>query len=194
MSNKHCGLANYGLKYYLCTLLMSTLLASIQQAVFKRFVNQKISRNIQHRPVSLCHARKVGILFSADVHAENEIVQSYAERLKQEGKEVQLLGYLNERNRDSSYLFPYITRKDITWYGKPKGGTAGFFIKYPFDLLINFCDKEILPLEYISALSHASFRVGFNEKNLLEPYDCILLTDHDRTTAELINNIDKYLS
>lgn len=173
---------------------MATLIETIRQSVFKHFVDRKINRSVKHHPVSLSAAKKIGILFSADHETESRMVEEYAEDLRQQGKEVQLLAYLDKRNSDKNYLFPYITGKDITWFGKPKGGTTGFFIKYPFDVLINFCDKEVLPLEYISALSHASFRIGFNEKNILEPYDCILLTDHDRTTKELIAHIHKYLS
>jgi hypothetical protein len=173
---------------------MATLIDTIRQSAFRRFVDQKINRSVRHHPVSLSAARKIGILFTADYGTESQVVEEYAESLRHQGKEVKLLAYLNKRNYSKNYLFPYITGKDITWFGKPKGGTTGFFIKYPFDILINFCDKEVLPLEYISALSHASFRIGFNEKNILEPYDCILLTDHDRTTRELIAHIHKYLS
>jgi len=174
--------------------VMSSFIETIRHAVFKRFVNKKLNRNVQHRPVSISIAAKVGILFQADEDDQRHAVEHYAERLKQEGKDVQLLGFLKRRNHSIDYLFPYISNKDVTWYGKPKGGTIGYFIKYPFDILINFAPKELVPFEYISALSHAGFRIGFNEKNLLEPYDCILLAESKNDTNGLIKNIDKYLS
>lgn len=173
---------------------MSGFFETIRQAVFKRFVQKKLNQNVSHQLVSIRVAEKVGILFQADETSHREAVQAYAERLKKEGKDVQLLGFLNKRNHQVNYLFPYISHKDVTWFGKPKGGTIGYFIKYPFDILINFAPKELIPFEYISALSRAGCRIGFNEKNLLEPYDCILLAEQRDNINGLINDIDKYLS
>lgn len=173
---------------------MSGFFETIRQAVFKRFVQKKLNQNVSHQLVSIRVAEKVGILFQADETSHREAVQAYAERLKKEGKDVQLLGFLNKRNHQVNYLFPYISHKDVTWFGKPKGGTIGYFIKYPFDILINFAPKELIPFEYISALSRAGCRIGFNEKNLLEPYDCILLAEQRENINGLINDIDKYLS
>lgn len=173
---------------------MSGFFETIRHAVFKRFVNKKLNRDVTHRPMSMRVASKVGILFQADNAGERDAVQAYAEKLKNEGKDVQLLGFLNKRNHQVNYLFPYISHKDVTWFGKPKGGTIGYFIKYPFDILINFAPKELMPFEYISALSRAGCRIGFNEKNILEPYDCILLAEQKNDINGLINDIDKYLS
>lgn len=173
---------------------MTGFFETIRHAVFKRFVQNKMSKNVTHRLLSIRVAHKVGILFQADAPDHRAAIHAYAERLKTEGKDVQLLGYLNKRNRKLNYLFPYISRKDVTWFGKPKGGTIGYFIKYPFDILINFAPKELMPFEYISALSRAGCRIGFNEKNILEPYDCILLAEHREDINGLINDIDKYLS
>lgn len=165
-----------------------------RHAVFKRFVLKKMNKNVVHKVLSVKSAQKVGLLFQADELSQRDSIQSYADRLKKDGKDVQMLGFLNQRNPQVNYLFPYITKKDVTWFGKPKGGTTGYFIKYPFDILINFAPKELIPFEYISALSRSRCRIGFNEKNLLEPYDCILLAEKREDIDGLINDIDKYLS
>lgn len=173
---------------------MTGLFETIRQSVFKRFVQKKMSKDVQHQLMPVRVAEKVGILFQADEENCRAAIVAYADRLKNEGKEVQLLGYLRKRNRKIQYLFPYITSRDVTWFGKPKGGTIGYFIKYPFDILINFAPKELIPFEYISALSRASCRIGFNEKNILEPYDCILLAANANDIEGQIKDIDKYLS
>lgn len=173
---------------------MTGLFETIRQSVFKRFVQKKMSKDVQHQLMPVRMAGKVGILFQADEESNRAAIAAYADRLKNEGKEVQLLGYLRKRNHQIQYLFPYITSRDVTWFGKPKGGTIGYFIKYPFDILINFAPKELIPFEYISALSRASCRIGFNEKNILEPYDCILLATNANDVEGQIKDIDKYLS
>jgi hypothetical protein len=173
---------------------MPSFFDSIRLSAFQRFVNKKLNREIEHHPVSLTRASSVGILFCADDEKQCNIVERFAKMLKDQGKEVQMLAYLEKRKIDHDYLFPFITARDMTWFGKPKGGTAGYFIKYPFDMLINFSLREILPLEYIAALSHAAFRVGFNEKGVLLPYDCILLSDQNEQSERQIENIQKYLA
>lgn len=151
-------------------------------------------QRLPHQPVSIANAKTIGVLFRADQNEFTDNVLLYAQQLKESGKEVHLLGYLSGRKPGMDYLFPYISKKDTNWYRKPGGGTVGFFIKNRFDLLVNFADHECLPLEYIAALSHARFRIGFNEKNVLEYYDCILLTQTDAGFQQLAAGLEKYLS
>ncbi len=166
---------------------------TLRHAVLERFIKKKIVSNVPRKLMPVGKAEKIGILFQADNAADGDIIVEYAETLKKEGKDVQILGFLSNRNHSKNYLFPYISPKDITWFGKPKGGTSGFFIKYPFDILINFAPKEIVPFEYIFTLSRAGCRIGFNEKNTLDPYDCILLAKNKNDIRGMIQALDQYL-
>lgn len=173
---------------------MSGFLETIRQSVLERFINKKIKKNVPRQPMSMSSSQKIGILFIAENLQDNEMVMKYAEKLKKQGKDVHILGYLHKRNPARNYLFPFISKRDITWFGKPKGGTSGYFIKYPFDILINFAPQEIVPFEYIFALSRAKCRIGFNEKSSFKPYECILLADKTNGIQGMINGLDKYLS
>ena len=146
-----------------------------------------------HTPISLTDAKSVGILFNASDIKMNDVIVEFAKRMKSERKDVQLLGYIPKREFGFQYPFPYISNKDITWYGKPGGGTTGFFTKSPFDLLINFCDTNLLPLEYISATSVAKFRIGFNKEIDNSNYDLILISNEKSNISKLISDLECYL-
>lgn len=144
-------------------------------------------------PVSLQKAKSVGILFHAENIQQNDVIIAFVQHLKSLQKDVQLLGYMPQREFGFQYPFPYISNKDTSWYGKPGGGTSGYFTRSPFDLMINFCAEECLPLEYISAVSSARFRVGFN-KDIHNPnYDLILISGEKPNISNLIQNLENYL-
>lgn len=148
----------------------------------------------KRQPISLQNAKKIGFLFHAENIKWNEVLLQFSEHLKQHHKDVQLLGYVSKRDIASSYPFPYISDKDTTWYGKPGGGTTGYFTRSPFDLMINFCTDECLPLEYITAVSASKFRVGFNKDIHNANYDLILISNEKHNISNLIQNLEKYLN
>ena len=68
-----------------------------------------------------------------------------------------------------------------------------FFERSPFDLMVNFSMEDCLPLEYISAVSLAKFRVGFNKDIQNSNYDLILISNEKSNISNLIQNLEKYL-
>ena len=144
-------------------------------------------------PIALHNAKSIGILFSAIDIKQNDIILDFVKQLKHSQKDVQILGYLPKREFGFQYPFPYISNKDISWYGKPGGGTTGFFERSPFDLMVNFSMEDCLPLEYISAVSLAKFRVGFNKDIQNSNYDLILISNEKQNISNLIQNLEMYL-
>jgi hypothetical protein len=145
------------------------------------------------QPVSLRDARNIGVLFNAQDIQVNDVILKFCQQLKAAHKEVQLLGYMPKREFGFVYPFPFITDKDTTWYGKPGGGTSGYFMRTPFDLMINFSTEELLPLEYITATSGAKFRVGFQPDADISNYDLILIPKENKDISNLIQNLETYL-
>jgi hypothetical protein len=144
-------------------------------------------------PCSLQEASSIGILFDAQEQKDRDAVLAFHEQLKEQQKDVQLLGFVKKRDLQVVYHFPYLTPRDVTWYGKPKGGTAGYFIKYPFNLLINLCTHELLPFEYISSVSRAKFRIGALGKGSMEHYDYLIGGVEEEEQQRMIDNIERYL-
>ena len=84
-------------------------------------------------------------------------------------------------------------KKNLNWRLAPVGHTVESFIQRKFDILINLSVKEILPLEYISALSQANFRVGPYEKNKTYCYDLMIDTGEEKDLKNLIEQVKHYL-
>ncbi len=173
---------------YLCMVLNK-----LKHIIFYFYLRLKNKKAAERLPISLQKAKSVGILFFADNIQQNDLVLAFSQQLKALQKEVQLLGYLPKREFGFQYPFPYISNKDISWYGKPGGGTTGYFERSPFDLIIDFSVGDCLPLEYISAVSAAKFRVGFNKDIQNSNYDLILISNEKSNISNLIQNLEKYL-
>jgi hypothetical protein len=55
-----------------------------------------------------------------------------------------------------------ITRKETNWLGFPVKGTTESFVQTGFDLLFNITTQPCFPLEVITALSAASYKIGWD--------------------------------
>lgn len=170
------------------------MLHKIKHIIFYLFLRLKSKKEVNRQPVTLQNAKNIGIVFYADNIKQNDIIIEFTQKLKSLQKDVQLLGYMPKREFGFVYPFPFISDKDTSWFGKPGGGTSGFFTRSPFDLMINFCAEECLPLEYISAVSAAKFRVGFDKEIENANYDLILIPKENKDISNLIQNLEKYLS
>ncbi|MBP8193481.1 MAG: hypothetical protein KAX69_07735 [Chitinophagales bacterium] len=165
----------------------------IRRFILLFLLRRKTAVSKNRNPVTIQHAEKIGILFNAENIKTNDVILEFSKYLKSLQKEVQLLGYLPKREFGFQYSFPFISEKDTNWYGKPKGGTSSYFINTPFDLTINFCADECLPLEYISGASSSKFRVGFNKEINNANYDLILIPKENKDISNLIQNLEHYL-
>ncbi len=170
-----------------------SFLSKIKRFFFTVFLKFKRPAIKEHKPVSLLDAGKIGILFYADNIHINDIILDFSQKLKNTGKEVQLLGYMPKREFGFVFPFPFITNKEVSWYGKPGGTTSESFRLSSFDLLINFHTEECLPLEYICATSFAKFRVGFQQNANIANYDLILIPKENKNISNLIQNLENYL-
>lgn len=165
----------------------------LKHIIFYFYLKFKNKNLAIRQPVSLINAKSVGIVFQAEDIKQNDIILEFSKHLKELHKDVQLLGYMPKREFGFQYPFPYISAKDTSWFGKPRGGTSGFFTRSPFDLMVNFSTDNCLPLEYISAFSVAKFRVGFNKDINNANYDLILISNENKNISNLIQNLENYL-
>jgi hypothetical protein len=121
----------------------------------------------QTRSVSVCnitHAQHIGILYNATEFVSFEIIRDLAKKLSLNNSHVSILGYVNSKKLIDHYLyrkgFDFFSRNDLNWYYKPVSEVTDKFIKQPFDILINLSLETIYPIQYIVALSPATFKVG----------------------------------
>ncbi len=118
-----------------------------------------------------------GLLIDASNPDDRTIVNLFAEELRREGNRVKILGFVNGRMETLSTPFDIFTSADLAKISQvPKSPLAEAFMNQSFDVLINLSIKENhKALEYISAVSKASFRIGpWYAQQQDNPYDLCL--------------------
>jgi hypothetical protein len=91
-------------------------------------------------------------------------VKEFVKYLKKQKISTYVLGYVSEKEIPQEMLLwpdiEFLTRKDVTWYGSPKGEIADrYFGKRP-DMLFVINFSKSLTVEYLTRLSEAKFKIG----------------------------------
>ncbi|MGG5575949.1 DUF6913 domain-containing protein [Myroides sp. C15-4] len=103
--------------------------------------------------------RTIGILIEkSEVSKVDELIQS----LRQNGAVVEQIHVLVYTGLTGAKQLqdPSFSLKDFSIIGDVQNQEVKKFIEQPFDLLINFYAKDIVPLLWVSAKSKAKFKVG----------------------------------
>ncbi len=91
-------------------------------------------------------------------------VKEFVKYLKQKDINTFVLGYVSEKEIPHEMLLwpdiEFLTRKDVNWYGAPKGEIADrYFGKNP-DMLFVLRFRESVTIEFLTRLSEARFKIG----------------------------------
>lgn len=157
--------------------------------------NKLKHHNYIHRAVPMHEIKSVGILFDADEPKNELIIKKLMQQLQQKNIRVEVLGYTpNLPKNRGAVIFDYFTDKELNWQLVPRQSILNGYAEKQFDVLLNLYTRQLLPLEYISSLSKATFRIGryIAEKD----YYCdmmISLKDND-TLESLIQQTLYYLN
>lgn len=163
-----------------------------------RFLLRRKLRKLKRKKqfVNLAEARTVGILFQPAVNDSFEPVNEFVARLRAEGKEVFVIGYVDDEKVPDFLLlrkgYQFFCRNDLNWYLLPEPEFVNDFIKKDIDLLVNLSFDDLLPLDYINSLSRARFKSGrFIKDN--ETTDFSIDVRDKRDIKYLIEQISHYL-
>jgi len=157
-------------------------MSRVKEYYGKRMLNSRFRQNVHHtRVCNINEAKSVGILYNATNPVSFEIIKTFTKVLMQKKIEVSALGYVNSKKLIDHYLYrkgyDFFTRNELNWFYKPASITVQEFIKRPFDILINLSLENYYPIQYITALSSSSFKVG---KLLGEPFYMDMMIDIEK--------------
>jgi hypothetical protein len=118
-------------------------------------------RELAHRSSS---KQDIGIIYNATEYVSFEIIRNLVKELSHDSRKITVLGYVDSKNVIDSYLyrkgFDFFSRIELNWYYKPISPVVNQFIQEQFDLLINLSLEEHYPIQYITAMSKATFKSG----------------------------------
>lgn len=136
-------------------------LDSLRKFLFKRRLKAFKTTNL-HK-VQEGHFKKIaniGVLFDATELDVRERIIQFAERQKEGGRRVKMLGFFNKKIDGISFSFPYFSLKDLNFAYIPKSREISDFVSEPFDVLICLDLQLRDPILYVSAASKAYFKIG----------------------------------
>ncbi len=133
----------------------------------------------------------LGILIDKkEVGTIQQIVSSF----QQNGfffKDVKVLVYTGLL-KDKTIVFPSFNLTNFTLNGHLKSASVDDFIATDFDLLINFYDKDIVPLVYVSTKVQAKFKVGIS--TVTSNVNHFSLEVKDLNPIEYVNHLTSYIN
>jgi hypothetical protein len=150
-----------------------------------------------HEAVGFNEALKIGILYDATNDKDYETIKQYVKNIRSQQKEILALGYVNEKklpqNKFAQYGLDFFTRQNFRFNLTPNNVIISNFINEKFDILINAGSNDIFPLRFISATSHARFRVGrFDDKNTF-CYEMMIHTPEQTGIKEFLEAAEESL-
>ncbi len=129
------------------------------------YLEKKIAK-VKRSPtfLNLKDAKSIAIVANIDTIEKYKTTSDFITWLKQQGKTIFVLALV--KNEELKKFFEtgtsilFFSKKNITWYGKPRNIKYKEFIDKQFDILIDISMAQIITMQYLVGLSKAKFKVG----------------------------------
>lgn len=106
-------------------------------------------------------------------------------------EKLSLLVFKNHYKKKEVVLEPHYSFKNISWLGTIENQEVKDFIAKDFDLLISYYDENKTPLQLVTHLSKATFKVGFLAVDTRHNH--FLIDTQPENYSLYINEMFKYL-
>lgn len=140
----------------------------------------------------------IGILYNANDSEQEVLVQQFANELREEGKKVLLMGFVNQKQlphqKKPHISNEYFWRIHLNFFGLPIPEKIGKFCEEPFDLLINMYFEDELPLQALSIQSKAKFKIGYNSALALPINNILIDTGKNNNSLAVGRQMIHYLN
>lgn len=169
------------------------MLGKLKSYFFEREKN-KLLPDESGRKVEFHFHRKnnYALLLDAADPEHRKIVTEFAEKLRKDGNSVKVLGFIDGKNDQISLSFDVFHTGDLNrMSGVPKSPLVESFMANTYDVLINFSIyQNHKPLEFISAITKAKFRIGpWYPGIVVNPFDLSIDTGGQVTLREWIGEL-----
>ena len=136
------------------------LLTQYREKLHLKEVERGINQVNRNASGNFTGFHSVGILLEA---TNKEVVQkalAFIKKFKKEAETVKILAYVDVKELKEDFPFDCFCKKELDWIWRPKGVLASKFKLQKFDLLINLCQTDCFPLEYLAVSIEANYKIG----------------------------------
>lgn len=172
---------------------MSTLARNIGRRILRK-KQKKIDRVTRVHNFKTAHSAI--ILFDTSRKNSLTVINKFKDFLESEEIECKVIGIVPEKEvPDEMTLrnrFEFITKKEISWYKRPKGDVAERFLNETPDILLDFTFNPSLEVQFLVKLSKASFKVGhYTEED--NDYDLMINPPGDPDLEYFAEQVKHYI-
>ena len=149
------------------------------------------------RAYSIEKATTIGVIYNATNRNDADTVKKFIHYLREERKDVLSIGYINFKDSTDivkphlNYVF--FDNKNLSKRLIPRGIDVKNFMEKPYSILIDLTIEDSFPIEYITTLSQAKFKVGAKGTYRDSVCDLVIDIDQNKTMEYLIIQIKHYL-
>ena len=136
--------------------------------IIKNFLlKNKVSKLLSNTPAnhSADIIQSVGLIFDGNLNIKLENVLKELVEHGIDENQIKVLIFNNKKNKIEVFNHELVTYKEFNWSGELTHSKAELFLNTNFDLLINYHEFDKSQLVYLSYLSKANFKVGFNTQD-----------------------------
>jgi len=142
--------------------------------------------------------RNIGIVWDASRPVEFPSLSRFHQKMQDIKIEVSIFGYFPGNNLPDQYTairyLRCIRQDELNNFYNPASAESISFIKNPFDVLIDINFNKLSPLNYVTALSRARFKVGIlNNETSDSPFDLMLDLKYPVDIESYLTQVIQYL-
>jgi len=172
------------------------LLESIRLKIGKYILLNKCSR-IKRKVFysNISQIKSIGIVWDSSNPQEFVHLSKFYQKMHERKIDVNIIGYFPGKNLTDQYIgnryLTTIRKQEVNLFFIPTSAETNNFINKKFDILIEINFKKVFPLQYISYLSIAGFKVGlFESENAATPFELMM---DIKKPADIGNYLDEVL-
>jgi len=140
-----------------------------QSALKKKMSHTR--RKVNYSNIAL--VKNIGIVWDASKTADFPGLSRFHQKMHERNIEVTIIGYFPGKELPDQYTaIRYLTcirKTELSYDYHPIAREADEFSRTRFDILIDINFDKLFPLQYISSLSNAGFKVGLAESGSSDP-------------------------
>lgn len=142
--------------------------------------------------------KKIGIIWDASKTGDFSSLSKFHQRMEERNIDVKIFGYYPGKELPDQYtairFLTCMRRKDLNFFYIPASTESDVFMGTKFDILIDVNFDRLFPLQYITRLSSASFKVGlFNSETDSSTFDLMMEIRKPVKVDEYLTQVIHYL-
>jgi hypothetical protein len=160
--------------------------------------NKRAGKKRKTHYSNINQVKNIGIVWDASKIDDFACLSRFYQKMHENNTDVKILGYFDGKNLPNQFTavryLSFVKKEELNLFYHPVSADTNTFVNNRFDVLIDINFKKLLPLQYISSLSNAGFKVGlFDSETIDTPFDLMMDLKGPVNVEDYLNHVVHYL-